>query len=160
MLNGIKIEYPEHYLAEELKEWTEYMSGSKKISDALDELRTKRAFHLKRAEEMNALIRGLESLTSNGDEQSGEGLSVRNGEFMDSGIAEAAVIMIRRANRPLHVREIADGLKAGGYHFKTTNPTNSVAPVLYMASEKEQHGIIKKPKNTYSLKEIEDRTIQ
>ena len=68
--------------------------------------------------------------------------------------------MIRRAKRPMHVSEIIKGLEAGGYHFRAKKPENSVAPVLYQAAEKGMHELVKKPKNTYSLKEVEDRANQ
>ena len=159
-VSGVRIEWPKHYLAKEIQEWTEYMNSSKTIRDALDELRAKEAFHLKKAEEARTLIQGLESFGKNGDEQNKDTLVVHNQEFVNSGIAEAATIMIRRANRALHVSEIVKGLEAGGYHFKAKKPDNSVAPVLYLAASKRQHGLVKKPKNTYSLKEVEDRTVQ
>ena len=83
-----------------------------------------------------------------------ESLSVGANEFASSGIAEAAVVVLKKAQKPLHVSEILDALKAGGYIFKGANPLNSVAPVLHMAAQNKKHGIVSKGKNTYSLKEI------
>ncbi len=132
------------------------MNTSKTIKDALLELRVKEAFYVKKTEEVRALIQGLESFGRNGDEQDKEAWVINGQEFINTGIAEGAATMIRRAKRPMHVSEIIKGLEAGGYHFKAKKPENSVAPVLYLAANKGQHGIIKKPKNTYTLKEIED----
>jgi hypothetical protein len=160
MHTEIRIEWPKHYLAKEIQEWSEYMNNSKTIRDALQELRAKEMFYAQKLDAVKALIQGLESFGKNGDEQSNETLVIHGQEFMNIGIAEAAATMIRRAKRPLHVSEIITGLQAGGYHFKAKKPENSVAPVLYQAADKKQHGIVKMPKNTYTLKEIEDRTIQ
>jgi len=160
MRSEIRIQWPEYYLAKETQEWEEYMNSSKTIKDALEELRAKEAFHVKKTEEIRALIQGLESFGRNGDEQNKDTLVIHGQEFMNTGIADAAATMIRRANRPLHVSEIVKGLEAGGYHFKAKSPENSVAPVLYLAASKKQYGLVKKPKNTYSLKEVEERTIQ
>ena len=156
----IRIVWPAHYLAKEIEEWEEYMSASKTIKDALQEFRAREAYHLKKIEEIRTLIQGLESYGRNGDDQNKDVLVVNGQEFINAGIAEAAAIMIRRAQRPMHVSEIIKGLEAGGYHFKAKKPENSVAPVLYQAADKGQHGIVKMPKNTYSLKGIENRTIQ
>jgi hypothetical protein len=159
----IRIEYPEPYLAKDLQEWNDYMSSSKPIKDAVAELEAREAFHLKKAAEMRDLIKSLKLLADNGEPTNQDTVTVRDQEFVNTGIAESAAIMIRRAKRPLHVSEIVKGLEAGGYHFKAKNPESSVAPVLYLTAankEKNRFGIIKKPKNTYSLKELEDRTIQ
>jgi hypothetical protein len=159
LFTSIKTEWPMYYLAKELQEWNEYMNTSKTIKDALLELRAKEAFYVKKAEEVRALIQGLESFGRNGDEQNKEVLVINGQEFINAGIAEAAATMIRRAKRPMHVSEIVKGLEAGGYHFKAEKPENSVAPVLYQAAGSGSHGIVKMPKNTYTLKEIEDRTV-
>ena len=114
------------------------------------DLRSKLDFHRKKVEEIEAAIRALDRVTT----EPGS-ITVENKEFAALGIAEAAVKMIHRAKRPLHVKEIAQGLEAGGYTFKTGNPLGSIAPVLYMAARDKKYGLISKGKNTYSLTELE-----
>ena len=82
MLTEIRVEWPEHYLAQELGEWNEYMNTSKTIKDALLELRSKEAFYVKKTEEVRSLIQGLESFGRNGDEQNKEVLVINGQEFI------------------------------------------------------------------------------
>ena len=124
------------------------------LKPAITELLDKASFHRRKAEEFENAARVLQSLSvDNGENRST--VVMHDKEFMTSGIAEATVILIKRSNRPLHVQEVVESLKAGGYRFKTNNPVGSVAPVLYMAAKNNKHGLINKGKNTYSLQEIE-----
>lgn len=125
------------------------------LKAAMDDLKAKLDFHRKKAAEIEAALRALESVYSeNGSTY--QTAVIHSQEFANTGIADAAVILIKRTHRPLHVREIAGALEAGGYVFKTENPIGSIAPVLYMAAKNKKHGLINKGKNTYSLSEIEN----
>src|ERR1700683_2368697 len=91
----------------------------------LHDLRAERAITAKRLEELDMAIRVMESLGSNAKNRASqptESLSVGANEFASSGIAEAAVVVLKKAQKPLHVSEILDALKAGGYIFKGANP--------------------------------------
>ena len=140
----------------EIRKWVAEMAKKDKLTEAMDEIRTEKAAHLKRVQELDDALRVLENLGRNG--HNAPSLIAHNPkEFANAGIAEAAVIMMRRANSALHVREIMKGLQDGGYVFKTDNPLSSVAPVLYMSAKNRKHGIVSMGKNTYSLKEIEEK---
>ena len=133
------------------------MDREGKLKDAVEELRSERASHVKKIEELDTLIAALETRIANRNGSVTQTIVLHNSEFANAGIAEAAVTMIRRANKPLHVKDIMHGLQAGGYKFKSENPMNSVAPVLFLAAKNEKHGIVAKGGNTYSLEEIESK---
>lgn len=138
----------------ELRAWIERMN---KGEFTLHDLRAERVKTAKRLEELDMAIRVMESLDSSVSHRVSrptESLSVGANEFAFSGIAEAAVMVLKRAQKPLHASEILDALKAGGYIFKGANPLNSVAPVLHIAAQNKKHGLVSKGKNTYSLKEV------
>jgi len=145
-------------LDSELIGWAEEMDREGKLQDAIEELRSERAAYVQKIEELDGLIRALESRTANRDGSVTQTVVLHSAEFSNASIAEAAVTMIRRANRALHVRDIMNGLQAGGYKFKAQKPMDSVAPVLYLAAKKKKHGLVNKGGNTYSLKEIEERS--
>ena len=153
----IRTVWPQHYLAEDVQEVKDYMNTSQTVKEMLQELEGRLAFHEKKANETRALIQGIRDIGKEENGHTKETLVVHGQEFQNLGIAESASIMIKRANRPLHVSEIAKGLDAGGYHFRSKNPENSIAPVLYQAADKKIYGIVKKPKNTYTIEEIESR---
>lgn len=139
----------------ELKAWVTEMEKHDRLRDAIDELRAQRGCYVQKIEELDRAIKVLETVAlSNG--ASDGAIVLHNMEFADAGIAEAAVVMIRRAGKPLHVREIVKGLLEGGYKFKCGNPTNSVAPVLFLADRQKKHGIVNKGGNTYSIEVVEE----
>src|SRR5579863_4380698 len=132
------LDYPEaveelsiYFLPPELAEWVEQMDREGKLSEAVEELRSERTSYVKKIEEIDALIRALESRISNKEGSVSQTIVLHNTEFAKARIAAAAVTMIRRANKPLHVRDIMNGLRTGGYKFKARNPLDSVGPVLY-----------------------------
>jgi hypothetical protein len=143
-------------LTAEFERWANDMKQNGTLKAAMDDLRSKLEFHRKKAVEIETALRALESVASD-DSSSHQTVVMHGKEFANAGIADAAVIMLRRANRALHVKEIAEGLDAGGYEFKAKDPMSSIAPILYMSAKNKKHGIISKGKNTYSLKEIEDK---
>ena len=157
MLQEIRTVWPQQYLAEDIQEIKDFMNTSQTVKEMLQELEGRLAFHEKKANETRALIQSIKDIGKEENGHAKETLVVHGQEFQNRSIAESASIMIQRANRPLHVSEIAKGLDAGGYHFRAKNPGNSIGPVLYQAAEKKVHGIVKKPKNTYSIEEIESR---
>jgi hypothetical protein len=124
------------------------------LSAAMDELKAKLAFHRKKASEIETALQALESVTSDNSADS-QAAVMNDKEFANVGIAEAAALLIKRLNRPLHVNEITELLQAGGYVFKTEKPLSSVAPVLYMGASKHKYGLINKGKNTYSINAVE-----
>jgi hypothetical protein len=124
------------------------------LKAAMDDLREKRAFHQTKIAEIDKALDALKSVASD-DTAEYQTTVMHPTEFAKAGIAEAAVMLIKRANRPLHVKDIAGALKAGGYTFKTDNPMGSIAPVLYMAAKNSKHGLVNKGKNTYSIIQIE-----
>jgi hypothetical protein len=130
------------------------MDREGRLKDAVEELHSERSSYVKKIEELDNLIRALETRIANRDGSVTQTIVLHNSEFANAGIAEAAVIMIRRANKPLHVKDIMSGLKAGGYKFKSSKPMNSVAPVLFLAAKHHKHGIVSRGGNTYSLEEI------
>jgi hypothetical protein len=139
-----------------LQALAETMQKEGKLGEAINELLAERETHVKRIAELDTAIRVLQTIGGNGTPS--ETMVLHKEEFANAGIAEAAVAMIKRANRPLHVRDIMKGLEAGGYKFKGENPLNSVAPVMYLAhSNGHKHGIVRTGKNVYSLLEIEER---
>jgi len=140
----------------ELEGWADKMDREGKLTEAIEELRSERASYVKKIEELDGLIRALESRTSNRNASVTQTIVLHKTEFSKGSIAVAAVTMIRRANRPLHVKDILQGLEAGGYKFKAQNPLDSVAPVLYLAAKKNRHDLVNKGNNTYSLREIEE----
>lgn len=134
------------------------MDRESKLQDAIGELRTERAAHVRKIEELDGLIAALEARISNQKNGSFTATVVLHGnEFSSRGIAEAAEKMIRRANRPLHVKDIAEGLKAGGYQFRSKRPAGSVAPVLYQAAKKKGALLVFMGKNMYSLRGLEEK---
>jgi hypothetical protein len=141
-------------LSPELKERMDEMKQNGTLQAAMDDLRAKISFHQSKIAEIEKALDALKSVAS--DETFEYQTAVMHPtEFAKTGIAEAAVMLIKRANRPLHVKEIAGALEAGGYKFKTDNPLGSIAPVLYMAAKNDKHGLINKGKNTYSITQIE-----
>lgn len=137
--------------------WIEAMEKESKLKDAIEELRGERRQYQQRIEELDKLIDALDARTSNRNGAVTSTVVMHRTEFLSAGIAEAAEKMIRRANKPLHVKDITEGLKAGGYPFRSKNPYTSVAPVLWMTARKKGSPIVKLPKNIYSLREIEEK---
>lgn len=131
----------------------EEMKQNGTLKAAIDDLKAKLEFHRRKVQEIENALEALKSVS--GDEGDYSTAVMHNKEFVRSGIAEAAATLIKRTQRPLHVQEIADALQAGGYVFKTDNPVGSVGPVLYQAADKGAYGLVRKPKNTYSIAEIE-----
>ncbi len=138
--------------------WAANMKQDGTLKAAMDDLRAKLEFHRRKAGEIETALRALESVASDNG-SAPQTVVMHQAEFANAGIADAAVIMIRRAKRPLHVKEIAEGLQAGGYVFRTDNPLGSVAPVLYMAA-KSRKDLVKTGKNTYSIRENQNQAIQ
>lgn len=160
----IKIDYSEQAadltmgpLSSEFKEWTDTMIREGSLKETIADFRAERAEYVKKIEEIDGILKSLEARLNGKRGATAQTMVIHNAEFVNAGIAEAAVIMIRRAQRPLHVKEIAEGLEAGGYKFKADNPLNSVGPVLFLADKNGKHGIVGKGKNTYSIREIEDQ---
>jgi hypothetical protein len=160
----IKMDYSESMaglmigpLSSEFKEWADIMIRENSLKQTIEDFRAERAGYVKKIEELDGLIKALESRLNGKNGTPSQTMVIHGTEFTNAGIAEAAVTMIRRAQRPLHVKEIAEGLQAGGYKFKSDNPLNSVGPVLFLADKNNKHGIVSKGKNTYSIREIEDR---
>ena len=133
------------------------MNREGKLADAVEELRSERAAYVKKIEELDAVIQALESRISNKGDAMTQTIVLHGSEFARIKIAEAAVTMIRRANKPLHVKDILNGLRAGGYKFRARNPIDSVGPVLYTAAKMKKHGLVNKGNNTFSLVELEPR---
>lgn len=142
----------------ELSEWIKNMTNNGQLN--LNDLKSERAATAKRLEELDIAIRVLESLSSNGNgriQRTIDSVSFGPTEFARDGIAEAAVRVLKRAGKALHVSDIVKALQTGGYIFKGSKPINSVAPVLYMAAQNRKHGIVSMGKNTYSLVELEGK---
>lgn len=144
--------------SDEFRRWLEEMQKTDNIEAAIERLEAERAIHVRKIEDLDTTIKTLKQLGADNGNSISQTMVVHNAEFAGMGIAETAVTMIRRAGRPLHVKEIAEGLTAGGYKFKGDNPLNSIAPVLFLAAKNKKHGIVNKGKNTYSIKEIEERS--
>jgi hypothetical protein len=146
-----KIDYPEGF-SFFFSDGEEAMIREDSLRQTIEDLRAERAQYVAKIEELDGILKGLEQRLSgkNGGAHS-QTMAVHNKEFAGLGIAEAAVTMLKRANHPLHVKDIADGLRAGGYQFKTDKPLASVAPVLYMAAKRKKYGLVNEGKNTYSL---------
>ena len=140
-----------------LKQKVDKMEREGRIKDAVEELRVERAAMLRKVEELDHLINGLESRISNGSGTVTQTIILHDKEFEQTGIAKAAETMIRRARKPLHVKDIAKGLVAGGYKFQSKNHPNSVAPVLYQTAARKNSPLVRLPKNTYSLEELETK---
>ena len=160
----IKIDYSEPTgqliigpMTPEFKEWADEMIREDSLKQTIEDFRAERAEYVKKIVDLDHLLAELEARLNGKKGSTSQTIVIHNAEFANAGIAEASVLMIRRANRPLHVKEIAEGLAAGGYKFKADNPLNSVGPVLFLADKNHKHGIVSKGKNTYSIKEIEDR---
>jgi hypothetical protein len=159
----IKVDYSERLVdvllgpvPSQLREWVTAMEKEDRLKDAIIELRAQRGCYVQKIDELDRAIKVLEAVASSNGTSDGA-MVVHNMEFAEAGIAEAAVVMIRRAGRRLHVREIVKGLLAGGYNFKSNNPNNSVGPVLFLADRQKKHGVVSKGGNTYSIREVEDR---
>jgi hypothetical protein len=116
-------------------------------------------FHQQKATEIEVALHALKSVASNGRSKLPT-FAMDNREFADAGIARAAATLIKRSGKALHVKEIVEGLKAGGYTFRTSDPLGSVAPVLYMGAKKKKFGLVKAGKNTYSTEDVEKDRIQ
>jgi hypothetical protein len=160
----IKIDYSERAAnltigppSSEVKERADAMIREGSLKETIADFRAERAEYVKKIEEIDSILKSLESRLNGKHGVTAQTMVIHNAEFVNTGIAEAAVTMIRRAQRPLHVKEIAEGLEAGGYKFKADNPLNSVGPVLFLADKHHKHGVVSKGKNTYSIKEIEDK---
>ncbi len=55
---------------------------------------------------------------------------ITSDRFMDRTIPQAATMLLREANEPLHVNEIYNRLLEGGFNFTGQNPTISIAVSL------------------------------
>ena len=138
------------------KEWIENMEKEGKITDLLRELKVERLTFIKKVEELDKIIMAIESRTENGSEGITSIAVTDSKEFERSGIAEAAVVIIRRANRGVHIKEVNESLEAGGYEFRTDKPLASISNVLWQAAKKKTLGIMAKGNNVYSIEEIEE----
>jgi hypothetical protein len=58
------------------------------------------------------------------------GSEITSDRFMDRTIPQAATMLLREANEPLHVNEIYNRLLEGGFNFTGQNPTISIAVSL------------------------------
>jgi hypothetical protein len=146
-----RTDYPEGY-SYFFSQGAEDMIREDSLKHTIDDLRAERAQYLAKVEELDGIIKALERRLSGNDGPVGvPAVAIHNKEFAGFGIAEAAATMIKRAHRALHVKEIEDGLRAGGYEFRTDKPLSSIAPVLYMAAKKKKFGLVNEGKNTYSL---------
>jgi len=54
----------------------------------------------------------------------------KNNRFADRTITQACTLLLRDANLPLHVNELYNLLREGGFEFKGNNPTISIAVSL------------------------------
>lgn len=65
----------------------------------------------------------ISSINSNGYEP-------KNNRFADRTITQACTLLLRDASSPLHVNELYNLLREGGFEFKGNNPTISIAVSL------------------------------
>ncbi|MBI3668542.1 MAG: hypothetical protein HY237_02000 [Acidobacteria bacterium] len=137
--------------------WLDTMNLEEKLPEASQQLRAEREYLVKKLEELDKLIDCLEARTARKSKVDQTTVVLHPEEFASMGIATAAEKMIRRANCPLHVRDITEGLKAGGYRFKTKNPLASVISVLFQERRNKGSALRFKGKNIYSLVEIEEK---
>ena len=139
------------------KDWIERMRKENKFGAALDELRAERRATQQKLEELDRLIEGLEGIANkNGGTPIASTVVMHPSEFVDKSIAHAAIMMIRRANRPLHARDITEGLKAGGYPFRSDKQLASVTAVMWGEAQKKGGPIMQKGKNAYFLKHLDE----
>jgi hypothetical protein len=143
----------------EFGEMVNSMKQDGTLKAAMDDLRVKQAFHKKKVDEIEVALQALQSIASDGSHEY-QTVVMHDKEFAQAGIADAAATLIKRAKRPLHIKEITEALQAGGYVFKTDSPQGSVAPVLYTASKAKKYGLVNKSKNTYSTEEVDKGKIQ
>jgi hypothetical protein len=92
-----------------------------------------------RREEIDRLIRGLESVRGTGsnvggstelETPAGESAAASAGLFLGMSIAEAAKRFLAARRRTLSSAEIASGLQAGGLAMNSSDPANTVSSVL------------------------------
>lgn len=57
-------------------------------------------------------------------------VEAKSDRFMDRTIPQAATVLLREAGEPLHVNEIYNRLREGGFSFTGHNPTISIAVSL------------------------------
>lgn len=137
------------------KGWIEDMERESKLKDALDELRAERKSTLQKLEELDRLIQGLEARIGGTNGAVASTIVMHASEFSKSGIADAAEKMIRRAQRPLHAKDITEGLLAGGYKFSSGNQLKSVGAVLWSATKDKSGPLVRKGKNVYTLRDLD-----
>ncbi|MCY7345713.1 MAG: winged helix-turn-helix domain-containing protein [Pyrinomonadaceae bacterium] len=58
------------------------------------------------------------------------GYEPKNNRFADRTITQACTLLLRDASEPLHVNELYNLLREGGFEFKGNNPTISIAVSL------------------------------
>lgn len=139
------------------KQWLDKMILEQKLPEAAQQLRAEREYLVKKLEELDKLIECVESRVENRRSKNQATIVLHPTEFAAMGIVASVEKMIRRANCPLHVRDITEGLKAGGYLFNTKNPLGSVMSVLFQARKNNNGSLRFKGKNIYSLAEIEEK---
>jgi hypothetical protein len=71
----------------------------------------------------NNRYRNVSSINSNNYEP-------KNNRFADRTITQACTLLLRDASSPLHVNELYNLLREGGFEFKGNNPTISIAVSL------------------------------
>lgn len=71
----------------------------------------------------NSRFRNVSSMNSNNYEP-------KNNRFADRTITQACTLLLRDASAPLHVNELYNLLREGGFEFKGNNPTISIAVSL------------------------------
>lgn len=74
-------------------------------------------------DQRNQRYRNVSSMNSNGYEP-------KNNRFSDRTITQACTLLLRDAGEPLHVNELYNMLREGGFEFKGNNPTISIAVSL------------------------------
>lgn len=74
-------------------------------------------------DQRNNRYRNVSSINSNNYEP-------KNNRFADRTITQACTLLLRDASAPLHVNELYNLLREGGFEFKGNNPTISIAVSL------------------------------
>lgn len=74
-------------------------------------------------DQRNNRYRNVSSINSNNYEP-------KNNRFADRTITQACTLLLRDASSPLHVNELYNLLREGGFEFKGNNPTISIAVSL------------------------------
>lgn len=74
-------------------------------------------------DQRNNRYRNVSSMNSNNYEP-------KNNRFADRTITQACTLLLRDASSPLHVNELYNLLREGGFEFKGNNPTISIAVSL------------------------------